>query len=308
MITVKNYLLATSFFLLLAACTASKKTNEKCFVIKNESEKGLSFHRLKSQESLVNREGASRGILDAYLIPLATNGIKTLIDNRKKKYTAESAMAVKDLHFYNNLSTNGIFDPTGIVFEGFTLVRLARKKDSKELDTALIAHFVLDTTNSYEIANNSMFRLKLDSLDFRFPKAHYKSKKKGMNIDFEITFSTSFVNESGNFFTNVPLGKFYYSVRNAPFNKKDTGYARFYDSLRNGRVTGSCFIVPRSFGYYVDDLNQLKPSYSWGNYSISATVKESSKQAFVDKIIGDNSDLIINAMKSELQKGAKKIK
>ncbi|MGH2565888.1 MAG: hypothetical protein ACRDE5_15330, partial [Ginsengibacter sp.] len=72
-------------------------------------------------------------------------------------------------------------------------------------------------------------------------------------------------------------------------------------------LTGSCFIVPRSFGYYVAEDKLLKPSYSWGNYSISATVTESSKQAFVDKIISDNSDLIINASKTQLNKTSTKL-
>jgi hypothetical protein len=287
-------------------CTTSKMIKEKCVVLESERENGLSFRKLKNQEHLVNQQGPSRGIIDG-LIPLAANGVKTLIDNRKKRYTAEFSMAINDLHFYNNLSTNGVFDPNGIIFKGFTLVRLAVRKNSTTMDTALIAHFLLDTANSYEIANNSMFRLKLDSLDYRFPKAKFKNSNRKMNIDFEITFSTSFVNDAGNFFSNAALGKFYFTVRNAPINRLSDSYSSYYAALRNMPATGSCFIVPRSFGHYVAEDNELKPSYSWGNFSISATIKESSKQSFVDKIITDNSSTIMNATKTGLQKATQKI-
>jgi hypothetical protein len=293
--------------IVLASCSSGKKAGENKFIKINETSTGLSFKKLKNQEQLVNNQGNSRGVLDAYLISLATNGIKNMIDKRKKKYTAEFSMALTDLHFYNNLSTRGIFDPNGIIFKGFTLVRLVNNQQQGKSDTALIAHFLLDTTNSYEIANSSMFRIKLDSLDYRLPKAKYKHDKKTINVDFEITFSCSYVNETGNFFSNIALGKFYLSLRNAPLDKNKSEYAMFYHRLRNTPLTGACFIVPRSFGYYVADDNVLKPSYSWGNYTIAATVTESSKEAFVDKIITDNTDLIINASKTELNKTSNKL-
>ena len=288
-------------------CAPAKKPTDNKYMSINERTTGLSFKKLQSQQNLVNNVNASRGVLDAYLISLATNGISHMIDNRKKKYTAQFSMALADLHFYNNLSTNGIFDPNGIIFKGFSLVRLINNKATQKADTAFIAHFLLDTINSYEIANTSMFRLKLDSLDYRVPKAQFKHDKKTMNIDFEITFTCSYVNENGNFFSNVTLGKFYLNVRDAPVDRKDTGYIAFYRRLRNKPLTGASFIVPRSYGYYIAEDNALKPSYSWGNYSIAATVTESSKEAFVDKMIADNSELIINASKTQLQKTSNKI-
>jgi hypothetical protein len=293
--------------IILTACNAEKKSAEKNYMKINEGTACLSFKKLKNQDQLINSQGNSRGVLDAYLISLATNGVKKMIDNRKKKYTAQFSMALTDLHFYNNLSTNGIFDPNGIIFQGFTLVRLVNNRDQDKMDTAFVAHFMLDTANSYEIANNSMFRLKFDSLDYRLPKARYKHDKKTMNMDFEITFNCSYVNESGNFFSNVVLGKFYFSLRNAPLDKNNSNYSSYYQGLRNTPITGACFIVPRSYGSYISEDKVLKPSYSWGNYSISATVTESSKEAFVDKMISDNSELIINASKTELNKTSKRL-
>ena len=298
-----------AFIFLLSACTAEKKSEEKNIMKINESKNCLSFKKLKNQQQLVNSEGNARGVMDAYLISLATNGIKKMIDNRNKKYTAQFSMALTDLHFYNNLSTNGIFDPNGIIFQGFTLVRLVNNNETNagKMDTAFVAHFILDTANSYEIANNSMFRLKLDSFSYRLPKAKYKKGDQKMNLDFEITFNCTYVNESGSFFSNVVLGKFYYTVRNAPIVRGDPGYASFYERLHNTPVTGSCFIVPRSYGYYISEDNSLKPAFSWGNYSIAATVTESSKLAFIDKMIINNSDLIINASKTQLTKESGKL-
>ena len=292
---------------MLAACNTSKHSGVgKCTILKDENEKGLSFRKLESQDHIVDQQTASRGALDSYLISLATNGIKTLIDNRKKKYTAQFSMATSDLHFYNNISTLGTFDPHGIIFNGFTLLRLV-DNDNNGTDTAFIAHFVLDTAKSYEIANSSMFRLKLASLDYRFSKAKYKLSTKKINIDFEITFSSSYVNQSGDFFSNITLGKFYYSVRNAPMDHDEEGYTAFYENLKNNALTGVGFIAPRSYGYYVSAGNALLPSYSWGNYSISAKVTESSKQRFVDKLIYDNSELIVNASKNKMDKKSKKV-
>jgi hypothetical protein len=299
-----SYCLVAMLGLILTACTAENKVKDRSYMKINERSTGLSFRKLKNQDQLINNTAGSRGLVDNYLISLATNGIKTVIDNRKKRYTAAYSMALTDLHFYNDLSTNGTFDPEGIIFKGFTLVRVVNAKYDDEPDTAFIAHFVLDTTNSYEIANSSMFRLKLDSLDFRFPKARFRNNHKKINIDFEITFTCSYVNETGNFFSNVTLGKFMLNVRDAPMDKNDTSYIPFYNRLRNKPLTGASFIVPRSYGYYISEGNELKPSYSWGNYSISATVTESSKEAFVDKIISDNSDLIVNSSKTQLTKAS----
>src|SRR5205085_3032204 len=86
------------------------------------------------------------------------------------------------------------------------------------------------------------------------------------------------------------------------------GYNEYYASLQNLRLAGTSFIIPRSYGYYLTNNNQMNKCYSWGNYSISATVRESSEEKFVDKIIYDNSGFILRGSEIELEKGSSKIK
>lgn len=291
------------------SCTTSNDIYkvDKYMVIKNENERGLNFKNLKGQEEFLNKHVVTRGLLDGYLISLATDGIKRMIDNRQQKYTAQFNMAVADLRFYNNLSTNGVFDPNGIKFNGFSLVRLVHNVTNNREDTAFIADFELDTKNPYEIFNNSIFRLRLKNLDYRFPKAKMKNDRSTVNLDFEITFTTSYVNEQGNFFNNVVLGKFYLGLRDAPVNKRQLVYKEYYASLQNTPLAGKSFIVPRSFGYYVTNNNQLNKAFSWGNYNISAIVKESSDESFVDKVIYDNSGFILDVAHDKMHKASHKL-
>jgi hypothetical protein len=275
---------------------------------KNENDAGLNFKKLTDQEDFLNKHQVTRGILDGYLISLATKGIQRMIDNRHRKYTAEFDMASSDLRFYNDLSSNGAFDPQGIKFRGFSLIRLVENPKSHKEDTAFIADFELDTRNLYEIINNSVFRLRLKNLDYRFPKVLTKDDHPSINMDFEITFTSSYVNEQGSFFSNVMLGKFYLCLRAMPLNKRARGYNEYFTTLQNTPLIGTSFIVPRSYGYYIANNNQLNKCYSWGNYSISAVVTESSEEKFVDKVIYNNSGLILSESQYEMQKGSSQIK
>ena len=67
--------------------------------------------------------------------------------------------------------------PLPIQFKGFTLVRTFTNKTGTK-DTAFVADFELDTTNSNEILNNSVFRLKLKNLELNYSKAKLGSDKK----------------------------------------------------------------------------------------------------------------------------------
>jgi len=291
------------------SCSSSKNTTifDRYVIIKNENEAGLNFKKLSGQEDFLNKHQVTRGLIDGYLISLATDGIKKMIDARHEKYSAEFNMALSDLRFYNDLSTNGVFDPQGIKFKGFSLVRLVENSINHREDTAFIADFELDTGNPYEIINNSQFRLRLKNLDYRFPKVLMKDNHPTVNMDFEITINGTYVNEQGALYKNVMLGKFYLCLTNMPVNKRTSGYNDYYTSLQNMRFSVTSFIVPQSYGYYLTNNNQLSKCYSWGNYSIAATVRESSEEKFVDKIIYDNSGFILKGSSIELQKGSEKL-
>ena len=288
--------------MLTAGCASNhpKGKSDKTSLVPIENERGYNFKKLSDQTSLLAGQPKARGVVDGALISLATDGIKALIKKQQKKYFAQFQMATTDLQFYNNLSTKGPFDPEGIKFNGFSLVRSLKDRETMTTDTAFVATFMLDTTNIYEMVNTSQFRLRLAKLDYRFPKAKVRKGQK-VNLDFEITISSSYVNEAGMFFTDVVLGKFVYTVRNAPIDKSDPDYQKFYDNLKGQKINGSSFLIPRSFGYYVGEEKDLKKSYSPGYYSISASVKESSKNSFIEKMIFTHADMATDLSKAGMK-------
>ncbi|HVM90058.1 MAG TPA: hypothetical protein VMT76_17860 [Puia sp.] len=298
----------------LYACVASDvgsaRRSEKLHMKISEQHDIISSDRLQAQAvlSLDQRADAektgTRGLIAPVattLISIATNGVKDIIANEQKKYLAVYQFGLTDLYFYDQLSNDGPFDPVGMQFEGFRLIRTF-KNDAGFEDTALIADFALDTTRSFEIINNSMFHLRVKDFQLRYAKARVPKKdKKKLNMDFEITFLTSYASNQGLIFDSVVLGKFYFFLRDAPLNRSDTNYAPYYAKLKDSLLTGKSFIVPRSFGYHHEPDGQTRPGYSQGAYSIHVKVKESSKDHFIDKLIIENANIMIDASGNQLK-------
>ncbi len=292
------------------------KTSGHSLALKNEvtnieiyeKHDAINYGALASQQipTFQDRSSLSRGLFTPVVggaVSLATNAIKKMISKERAKYIANYSFALTDLYFYDQLSVESVFDPVGMQFNGFTLIRTFINSQ-KQTDTAFIAQFELDVSASNEIFNNSVFRLKLTDFQLFFSKIKMtKAQKNNINMDIEITFNTSYVNELGQLFDNVELGKFYLLIRDAPMDKNDPNYTNFYESLKDSRVEGRSFIVPRSYGYYKNNNGDLSKSYSQGAYSISAKVTESANDRFVTKILSDNSNQIIEMV----GKGAKSV-
>lgn len=283
------------------------KINEQRDIINPEN---LRAQRILSLDERTMSNGiASRGLFSSAavgLVSLATDAVKKMIANEKKKYTAEYKFGLTDLYFYDQLSKDGPFDPVGLQFSGFKLIRTFINKDGNT-DTAMFANFSLDTVNSAEMINNSIFRLRLKEFQMNYAKAKIEmGSEKKLNMDFEITFITSYVNNQGVLFDGTVLGKFYLFLRDIPLEKKISGYESYYEKIQDSLLIGKSFIIPRSFGYHREPDGSIKPGYSQGAYSIQVNVKESSKDHFVTKLITDNADLIIEAsgekLKSKLSK------
>jgi hypothetical protein len=254
--------------------------------------------------------GQSRSIISPIagsMVSLATDALKKIIANDKKKYTATYKVGLTDLYFYDQLSNEGPFDPAGMQFSGFKIIRTFINK-AGETDTALTAEIILDTVNISETINNSVFRLRCKSFDLRYAKAKVgANQKKILNMDFEITFITSYVNEHGQLFDSVVLGKFYLFLRSAPLEKEEEGYAQYYEKMKDSILTGKSFIVPRSFGYHREPDGLMKTGYSQGAYSIQVKVKESSKNNFVTQLVFENADVMIDAGRDQLKNKLKKL-
>ena len=273
-----------------------------------ESPDAISYRSIKSQQvfTFADRGTKARGLVLGPLlgsaVSLGTDAVKKMIAKDREKYIANYDFALTDLYFYDQLSTESVFDPVGLQFSGFTLVRTFTNNNG-QTDTAFIARFNLDTTSTNEIINNSIFRLRVKDLKIFYTKAKMTAAQKNtINMDIEISFRTTYVNELGQLFDNVELGKFYLLLRKAPMDKTSAGYNTYYENLKDSAVDGRSFIVPRSFGYYKTKDGTVAKSYSQGAYSITAKVTETAKDKFVTKILVDNSDNIIDM----LGKGAKK--
>lgn len=312
---------ALSVCIILYACTASdvgSATKEEKLKMKIKEDRNIiNPEKLKAQrvlsldERALAESGNARGLLSSAaggLVSLATDAVKKMIANEKKKYIADYQFGLTDLYFYDQLSNDGPFDPVGLQFSGFKLTRTFINAYGKT-DTAMTANFYLDTINSAEMINNSIFRLRLKDFTLNYAKAKIANNAaKKLNMDFEITFLTSYVNSEGVLFDGVVLGKFYLFLRDAPLDKKLPEYVKYYDRLKDSLLSGKSFIIPRSFGYHREPDGLMKPGYSQGAYSIQVKVKESSKDRFVNKLIADNANLIIEATGNQLKSKLKNFK
>ncbi|MGV3598637.1 MAG: hypothetical protein ACO1PI_12280 [Bacteroidota bacterium] len=317
--------------ILLASCATSKLSNkskeEKVKMAIDQRSEVINYAQLERQQipTVSNRiaNDRDRGILTAGLVTqavsLGANAVKQLIANENKKYMAEYQSGLTGLFFYDQLSIKSAFDPIGMQFGGFTFVRTFTNKEGKT-DTAIVARFsiVTDSMGVYDIFNNSFFKLRLDSIEVRYAKAkvsgsrwympwtlYQKKEDEKLHLDFEITFTTNYVNKQGNLFNNMELGKFYLNLRNAPINKSNANYAEYYNNLRGEELDGFSFVVPRSFGYYFHE-GDFRECYSRGLYNIVIKVKESSKDKFVDQLIMTNSNQIVDQIGTTIKREAEK--
>ncbi len=256
-------------------------------------------------QSAANAKGL-RDIVTSFLINKGIQGIERIIDNRKKKYIAEYQFAVNDESFYNLISALGPFDPTSIRFKGFSIARIFKNKYGS-FDNAFIARFGIDLGNNKinEIINNGIFHLRLESFELRSAKVKLRSKERKLNMDFEITFISSFINNNGDINTDVPVGKFLCSVRNAPVDSKEANYTAYYRAIETDKplCSGQSFLVPRSAGYYKSaSSGNLEKCFGYGVYSIKVNVRESSRNAFVDKVVVNNKEDILHVGEQIIRK------
>ncbi|HEY5406260.1 MAG TPA: hypothetical protein VIJ92_04195 [Ginsengibacter sp.] len=269
---------------------------------------------LIKRENMIAQDGPSfndregRGALlpgiAGYLITKGTQAIQTMINNRKNRYTTQYNYAECDHYFYDQISTSSSNDITGLQFSGFKLVRLLRNGRNK--DTMFFAKFIIDTTrgNLEEMMNNGIFHMRLDSIKIINSKIKAPKNYENLNLDFEIYITSSYRDDAGRLNTEAPLGKFIYTLRNFPLYKDDPAIQKKYDSINRVKppLTGDCFMVPRSSGWYKNSDGLLQPCWGQGLYSIKVMVKETTKPKFIDKIIIYSSGPTLGIVPGVLQK------
>jgi len=262
---------------------------------------------------------ASRGEIDILgrVIGYAATGIKKIIELSKKNLTVQYTTGLNNLTFYKAPSTQGVIDPEGMQFNGFTVLRTVRIND--EIDTALFLRFVVDTSEKYDIINNSMFRLKLDEIKVNYAKARINGckwympwtvfwagkKNKKLNMDIEIIITSSWLGENYSINTNVEIGRFMLGLRNLPLDKKDTGYVKIYSELKGEMLDGYSFIVPRSYGKYPDIMHKFNKCWGQGLFNIQVNITEAGKEKFITKV-AEKSPAIIEEIESLFKEKYKK--
>lgn len=308
---MRQIIFAGLFALAAASCQTSRNAvRDRAEIVVEEDPHKVDFSSLKGQKIYSFDERASlqkegnRGLVTMMagsLVSLATNAVKNVIKKDKSKYTAAYTCGQQDLYFYDQLSTESPFDPVGMKFSGFTLLRSVPGKET-EGDTSLMVRFSIDNSNLYEVLNNGTFRLRLDELDLRVPRA--KVEKKGpqtLHMDIEIKFTTSYITEQGTLVDDATLGTFHLFLRNAPVNREDPGYQAYYDKLKGRILEGRSFIVPRSAGYYIKPDGSTGRSFSQGQYAIAVSVKEATRQSFVTRLLINNSDRLLETAGSRIK-------
>ena len=268
----------------------------------------LAYEQQYSSEELA--DAGARGVSVLQFIDLAADGVKLLIEMDRKKYTQEYAASQGDMYFYDNISTIGVVDPTGMQFEGIRVLRLFKNK-KHEVDTALYMVLKVDTENPNEIINNSIFRLVVDTFQLNFAKAKvpgfkwympwsiFVKNKETVNLDMEISVTSSWMEANGSSHRNEEIGKFSFSLRNIPLRKSEKSI-EYFNTLQGKKLGGFSYLVPRSYGYYQDEDNQFRQCYGQGNYNFVINFKEAGKEKFVQKLLYDNTDAIFDAVKKKL--------
>jgi len=308
----KFYHCAT-LLILLSACISSKyshkKKGEKVAIKVVEDAKYLQLNKLRYQNipNFNSSDTGQRGLAIGQLASLAILGINKLIEIDKSQFTASYGQSASELYFYNRLSEDGHFDPSGIQFKG---IEVSRKIKVKKKDTiAFYAAFELDNSNPYEILNGSVFHLRVKELKLNYSKAKAsdtrwfapwswgdKNLNDKMNMDIELRFYTSYVTEAGIIYNNLQIGKFNLNLRDMPLNPKADNAKSYYDSLAGDRLNGYSFIVPRSCGFATERQGEekaLRRIFSQGNYRIEVDIKETGKEKYIKTILGENAGQII---------------
>ena len=296
---------------LLLLCLVFRAVAQDKLEIKIEKEQNfVSFSgvRGRSLVTMEDREGKRviPVIIAGFLVGKGIQEVEKVISNRQSKYTTQHPFVSDIDYFYDQVSTDGPMDPTGIQFKGFVIRRVFRGEGGR-MDTAFSARFMLDTSgdNLEEMVNNGIFKLRIDSLTIRKAQVLVPSRERKINLDFTIAITASYRGQDGKIYMDDTIGRFVYPVRDAPLDVSDTAYEPYYARViaTKPALLGQAFLVPRSSGYYRNDTTgMLTPCWGEGMYKISAVVRETSKKKYIDQVLSIAGEPTLSLIPSVVQK------
>ncbi|MFD2717684.1 hypothetical protein ACFST9_03085 [Hymenobacter monticola] len=303
----------------MALPTTNKRANEKLELKVIERPRPLdiaaALGHQRQDAGLMASRGTSRGLfvlvpLLAKALPMAADGVKQLIKQEEKKYTAEYQFGKSNLYFYDAPSESGVLDPHSIKLQGFELTRTARTGSSDNLALRLRLDMRDDEASLFNLLNNSVFQLKVADLELHYakakvPAAHwympwtlmYRQNDK-VNLDVAVKLAGSWIGDDGTMHTNQVLGTAMLTLRDVPINNPEA--LRAYEQQQKDKtLEGYFYLVPRSAGSYLSaptaQSDGIRKGYGQGIYSVAVTVVESGKTHFVNKAIIDNINVLDQA-------------
>ena len=242
--------------------------------------------------------GAAKGIAGGYIasfIDLGVNTIGSLLTrNSRRKKEWEEAVKKENVFqtkittvsemsdFYDAPSFDGAMDPKGMRFDGIGCMRMEGN------DTLFYASFHIDRSKLHRIINHSKFELVLDTLILspqhsNLPNTQLSipysfEERKNFTLSMDITVSSSWMNEIVQLQKNQELGKFNLNIPVSPEMLDSEGFLRYVrhgDEAPRYKVSGECFIVPRSYMGFRDEKENFKDSWGTGEYKLAIDIKES---------------------------------
>ena len=212
-------------------------------------------------------KGLAGGYVTSFF-DMGVNAIGSLITrNRRLKKEWEEAVKKENVFqtristvsemsdFYDAPSFDGAMDPKGMRFDGIGCLRMD--------------------------GNDTLFyvspkRSNLPNTQLSIPYSF--EERKDFTLSMDITISSSWMNEVVQLQKNVELGQFNINIPVDPSLLGADGFLRYprqADAAPRYKVTGECFIVPRSYMGFRDEKENFKDSWGTGEYKLSIDLKES---------------------------------
>lgn len=211
-------------------------------------------------------------------------------------------MQMEILDFYRHPSTNGPLDPTDMNFNGFGCRQVIEYTDPdgnvREEEVFYVTCKVKSSPEGKaRMLNHSKFEMEVDTLRFNYALCDLPNDSLGMATDNRIGFSfdsrkdlkfvvnatitSSWINQALMVFNDQPLGSFDIVASIDPKYIDGDGVFRYYaDRDRNSgkdvRVSGDCFLVPRSY-VGSSDMRNIQDSWGTGQYKVEMKVSEVCK-------------------------------
>lgn len=265
------------------SCTSAKKATQASSLETKIVENPDLFRSLSLNATSVQDRGIFSPLAGT-ATSLARNAISGFLERERTRTTLSHFDARSDLYFYDTLSDLHPLDPTGIRFDGLDIIRWMPGEGGSR-DTAFYASLELDQSNPNELLNNAVFRLRLvdlkinasevpDSRRWYKPWSWFQKQKDTLNLSLGITILASWIDDSMQVHSGVPIGRFEVSLENVPLKGAD-GREEFFRHVHEIPVSGYSYLVPRSAGFAYDQNHNLVKRYGQGRFSVEIELFES---------------------------------